>query len=304
MTLLVQITDTHITRKGDRLYGLVDSADNLRRTVRELNRLRPAPDLVVITGDLVEVPDRESYDHFSELIEPIHAPVIIIPGNHDDPDFMASYFADTPYFPVQDPTCQYAIEHHDFRILALNSHAGDSELPMLFVSHRMEEVASVADRLLLLRDGHVDAEGPLPELLARLDNSLAEDENAASILHAQVTASHSDFGLTELRADGHPLFVASGAEPGATRRVRIPARDVSVCRQMPQETSILNIIPVTVDSLRAVSKTHCILRLRLEEQFLLARITERSRSELSLQRGDQLYAQIKSSALLDDRSPP
>lgn len=182
--------------------------------------------------------------------------------------------------------------------------AADSELPMLFVSHRMEEVASVADRLLLLRDGRVDAEGPLPELLARLDNSLAEDENAASILHAQVTANHCDFGLTELRADGHTLFVASGAEPGATRRVRIPARDVSVCRQMPRETSILNIIPVTVDSLRAVSKTHCILRLRLEEQFLLARITERSRSELSLQRGDQLYAQIKSSALLDDRSPP
>jgi molybdate transport system ATP-binding protein len=55
--------------------------------------------------------------------------------------------------------------------------------------------------------------------------------------------------------------------------------------------------------MRSVSGTHCVLRLKLREQFLLARITERSRSELALAPGDALYAQIKSSALLDDRSP-
>ena len=129
MTLLIQITDTHITRKGERLYEQVDTAMNLRATVREINRIRPVPDLLVITGDLVEKPDRESYEHFLELIEPINIPTFVLPGNHDDPVLMQEMFADTPYFPVQDPTAQFAIEDHDFRLLALNSHAGGSELP-------------------------------------------------------------------------------------------------------------------------------------------------------------------------------
>lgn len=181
--------------------------------------------------------------------------------------------------------------------------ASESALPMLFVSHRIEEVAAIADRLLLLRDGQIEAAGELPELLTRLDSSLAEDENAAAILNAQVTERDADYGLTALDADGHSLRVASHAETGAWRRVRIPARDVSVCRQAPQETSILNVLPVTLDGIRSVSPTHCLLRLKLREQFLLARITERSRHDLKLREGDALFAQIKSSALLDDRSP-
>lgn len=185
----------------------------------------------------------------------------------------------------------------------LSQVARESELPMLFVSHRIEEVASIAERLLLIDEGRLVGAGPLPELLTRLDSSLAEEENAAAVINAQVTSRDDTYGLTELNADGHPLFVASLAEVGASRRVRIPARDVSVCRHLPTETSILNILPVTLDSLRSVTNTHCLLRLRLAEQYLLARITERSRSELELKVGDSLYAQIKSSALLDDRSP-
>ena len=182
--------------------------------------------------------------------------------------------------------------------------AGESGLPMVFVSHRIEEVATVADHLLLLENGRLRAEGPLPELVARLDSSLAEDENAAAILAATVVARDGDFGLTELTADGHRLFVASDAVVGEVRRLRIPARDVSVCRERPGQTSILNILPVTLDSLRSISATHCLLRLRLADQYLLARITERSRHDLDLAPGDPLYAQIKSSALLDSATSP
>lgn len=182
--------------------------------------------------------------------------------------------------------------------------ARESALPMLFVSHRIEEVAAIADRLLLLRDGRVEAQGPLPEFLSRLDNSLADEENAAAILSTTVLARDDEFALTELRADGYPLFVPGIARAGDTRRLRVAARDVSVCRQRPQETSILNILPVTVDSLRRVSPSHCLLRLKLREQFLIARITERSRRELAIEVGHALFAQIKSSALLDDRAAP
>jgi len=135
MNLLVQITDTHIQAKGELLYGQVDASVHLRETICEINRIRPVPDLVVITGDLVEIPDAESYEHFKELIANIDPPVYVIPGNHDDPDMMSMVFADTACFPVDDPTCQYAVEINGFRMLALNSHIGGSELPEFDGAH-------------------------------------------------------------------------------------------------------------------------------------------------------------------------
>ena len=75
MTLLVQITDTHILERGKLLYGSVDTAEHLRESVAEINSMVPQPDLVMITGDLVEKPGASTYSHFDELIAPLKAPV-------------------------------------------------------------------------------------------------------------------------------------------------------------------------------------------------------------------------------------
>jgi molybdate transport system ATP-binding protein len=80
--------------------------------------------------------------------------------------------------------------------------------------------------------------------------------------------------------------------------VRVPARDVSVCRQQPRDSSILNILPVTLTQLEADGDARVLLRLALGSQYLLARITRKSASRLQLQVGDHLFAQIKSAALL------
>ena len=131
MTLLIQITDTHILPPGKILYDSVDTALHLRETVQGINRMRPLPDVVIITGDLVEQGGIDGYRHFIELIKPLKMPVYVIPGNHDDPQTMAGAFAGTPYFPVSDDTFQYGIENLPFRILALNSRCDGSELPEL-----------------------------------------------------------------------------------------------------------------------------------------------------------------------------
>ncbi|KAA9133077.1 hypothetical protein F3N42_01565 [Marinihelvus fidelis] len=135
MTRLVQITDTHIQPPGERLYGLVDTSEHLRATIATIRRIRPTPDLVVITGDLVERADAESYAHFLELVSPLEMPVYVLPGNHDEPEMMASLLSHTTCFPVSDDTFQYAVEINGFRMLALNSHAGGSELPELDGEH-------------------------------------------------------------------------------------------------------------------------------------------------------------------------
>lgn len=129
MNFLIQLTDTHILPPGEVLYGTIDTARHLRETVERVNRMTPPADAVVITGDLVDRGDIAGYMHFIELIKPLKMPVFVLPGNHDNPKLMAKVFATTSCFPIIDDTYQYAIDDLPFKIIALNSHAGDTELP-------------------------------------------------------------------------------------------------------------------------------------------------------------------------------
>ncbi|MBT8050963.1 MAG: metallophosphoesterase [Gammaproteobacteria bacterium] len=137
MTLLVQITDTHIVERGTLLYGMADTARHLAESVIQINAMRPRPDAVLITGDLVEHPGPVTYSHFRDLIEPLEIPVYLMPGNHDDPGIMCKYFCDTGQFPAGGPHYQYAIEDFPIRVLMLNSHFDNSELPF-FGPRRLE----------------------------------------------------------------------------------------------------------------------------------------------------------------------
>ena len=136
MTLLIQITDTHILPPGEILYDEVDTALHLAETVQQINRMRPLPDVVMITGDLVEHGDTAGYKHFLELIKPLKMPSYVLPGNHDNPQVMTEVFAGTSYFPSCDSTFQYAVEDLPFRILALNTRSDGTELPG-FDEHRL-----------------------------------------------------------------------------------------------------------------------------------------------------------------------
>jgi len=140
LTLLIQITDTHIVERGTLLYGQADTARHLAETVAAINSMCPRPDLVLITGDLVEHPGPVTYSHFRDLIAPLEMPVYLMPGNHDNPEIMCDFFCGTPMFPGKAPLFQYVIEGPDFRTLVLNSHFDDSELPF-FGPRRLEWAA-------------------------------------------------------------------------------------------------------------------------------------------------------------------
>ncbi|MCB1678773.1 MAG: molybdenum ABC transporter ATP-binding protein [Halioglobus sp.] len=177
--------------------------------------------------------------------------------------------------------------------------ARELDLPMLYVSHAIEEVSQLADHLLLLERGAVQDQGAMLDLCSRLDTRLSQDEQAAAIVVATVARHDEAFGLSELELEGQTLLVRHLSQaPGQRRRLRIPARDVSICRQRPRDSSILNILPVTLREIGAGDEARVLLRLALGSQYLLARITRKSAVELQLQVGDRLYAQIKSAALL------
>ncbi len=177
--------------------------------------------------------------------------------------------------------------------------SANTRIPMLYVSHNIEEVCQLADHLLLLESGRVVEQGSLLDLCSRLDTRLSREEQAAAIITGTISGQDESFGLTELDIDGHILRVSQLRLPaGQSRRIRIPARDVSVCRERPRSSSILNIFPVTIEELEDTTAPRLLLRLCLGRQHLLARITRRSAVELGLQKNDEVYAQIKSAALL------
>jgi molybdate transport system ATP-binding protein len=181
--------------------------------------------------------------------------------------------------------------------------ADELQLPMLYVSHDIEEVSQLADHLLLLDQGRLVEQGSLLALCSQLDTRLSHEEQAAAILTARVSRHDAHYGLTELEVDGHTLFVNHLSHaPGQSRRVRIPARDVSVCRERPQDSSILNILPVTIAQIEDTTAPRLLLRLALGSQHLVARITRKSAVELKLHVGDKVHAQIKSAALLMEAS--
>jgi Icc protein len=118
--IIAQISDPHIVLSGALLYGRVDTADFLKRAVAELNRLEPPPDVVVITGDLVDKGEPAEYDHLRRLLAPLSMPVFVIPGNHDSRAELRAAFGGDGYLP-REGFLQYAVEDYSVRLVALDT---------------------------------------------------------------------------------------------------------------------------------------------------------------------------------------
>ncbi len=175
----------------------------------------------------------------------------------------------------------------------------DLGIPMIYVSHSRDEVARLADHLLLLDNGRIKATGKVTELFSNLEYSLAHAANAETIIEATVAGHDETFGLSWLDFSGGRFNVAiKSLVIGSKVRLQVLARDVSITLVRQQQTSILNIFPVTVEQLVQEGDTQMTVRLMAESVPILSRITQKSAQQLDLKVGDRVYAQIKSVALL------
>jgi molybdate transport system ATP-binding protein len=173
------------------------------------------------------------------------------------------------------------------------------DIPVIYVSHSRDEVARLADHLILLDNGRVSAAGRISELFSRLDLALAHEADAEAVIEAVVAGVDAAFGLTWLDFPAGRFSVAAAPLPGGrTVRLRVLARDVSITLTRQQETSILNIFPVIVDQLVKAGDAQMTVRLMAGSVPLLSRITRKSAEDLGLKPGLPVYAQVKSAALL------
>jgi molybdate transport system ATP-binding protein len=174
------------------------------------------------------------------------------------------------------------------------------DIPILYVSHSPDEVARLADHVVLLDEGRVVAQGGLQETLARLDLPTALAEGAGVVVES-VVAEHDDaYHLTRLDFPGGSVLVARRPEaPGRRLRFRVQARDVSLATERLERTTITNLLPVRVTEVAdADTPAHVLVRLDAAGTSLLARITRRSCDKLEIRPGRQMWAQIKAVALL------
>ncbi len=169
-------------------------------------------------------------------------------------------------------------------------------IPVLYVTHSVDEVARLADHLVVLEAGRAAACGPLSETFPRLDLPLAQDEGAGTVLDARI-AGHDADGITRLAIPGGEILVPRRPEAaGQPVRLRIAARDVSLALARHEDTSILNVLPATVIGFADVAG-QVLVSLDAGGTRLLARVTQRSWDRLAVRPGTALYAQIKSVAL-------
>ncbi len=186
--------------------------------------------------------------------------------------------------------------------------SADFAVPVVYVSHAVEEVVRLSDTLVLISEGRVAASGAVEEIMGRLDLSpLTGRYEAGAVLTPTVAGQAPEHHLTRLDLLGHDMYVPQiHVDRGERVRLRVRARDVSIALKRPQGTSVLNILPATVSEVEAdLAGAHVELALRVtpapsangRAQTVLARVTRKSLADLALAPGKPVFALVKAVAI-------
>ena len=177
-----------------------------------------------------------------------------------------------------------------------------ANVPIVYVSHSVSEVSRLASTIVLVSDGRVRAVGPVREIMGRAElYPMAGRFEAGAVLDARVVAHDEHWRLTELGGTFGKLTVQRLSAPvGATLRVQIRSRDVILAAAPPLGISALNILTGRVEAIVPIEDAALEVQLRLGDERLLARVTQRSGAALGLMPGQEVFAVIKTIAI--DRS--
>ena len=174
-------------------------------------------------------------------------------------------------------------------------------IPMLYVTHSADEVARLADQLVMLASGSIRAYGPVQDVLARVESRVIVGEDAGVLLRGKVAERDAHWHLSQVAFPGGYLWVRdNNIAVGQAVRIRVLARDVSITTHEVNNTSIQNHLMGQIDTIADdVHPSQALVRIRCGESILLARVTKKSISTLNLKIGDDIWAQVKSVAVIE-----
>lgn len=173
-------------------------------------------------------------------------------------------------------------------------------LPMLYVTHSADELARLADHLVVLEQGRARASGPVAEVLASITAPEVLGDDAGALLDGVLAERDGTWHLARVDVGAANLWLRdTGLPVGRRVRLRVLARDVSITTEEPRATSIQNLLPCVVQAVAADRHpSQVIVQLSVGGTPLLARVTARSASALGLRPGMAVWAQVKSVALV------
>ncbi len=175
----------------------------------------------------------------------------------------------------------------------------DLSIPVIYISHSIDEVARFADYIALLENGKVYAAGELMEVLSSLDLPISKGEDAGVVVEAKVAGHEDQFHLTWLDFPGGRINVPrNDMRIGQKTRVRIIASDVAISVDRPLETSILNVFEAVIVEIQEKSRSQVMVKMDANGSAILARITKKSQSALGLEVGKKCFAMVKSVAVI------
>ena len=174
------------------------------------------------------------------------------------------------------------------------------DIPVIYVSHSADEIARLANHLVVLEKGRVTTAGPLQDVLARIDLPVQLGEDAGVVLEAKVIDRDARWHLAKVAFPGGELWVRDRDDPiGSSVRVRVLARDVSLALQAYRETSIQNLLKgIVVEIGPDNDPAASLVQINIGLSKLVARITQRAQHHLQIREGDTVWVQIKSVALV------
>lgn len=174
--------------------------------------------------------------------------------------------------------------------------AKEIKLPILYVSHNLDEILRLANQLILLDQGKVVQQGPLAEVWSSPQMApWLPQQDSSVVLEASLIHHHPVYAMSQLRLDSNHMLWTShiDAPLHSPVRLRIHARDVSLTREQPASSSIRNILPATIAEIESHSEDNCLVSLQVGDCIIRSNISRWACQELLLKPGDQLYAQIK-----------
>ena len=174
------------------------------------------------------------------------------------------------------------------------------DVPIIYVTHSIDEVARLADYLVVLQEGKVIANGGLKEVLSNIEHPLHLGEETGVVVEAEVQERDSEWNLIRAAFEGGELWIRDGGdEIGHKIRIRILARDVSLALSEHTDTSIINRLRVKVEKIQyVVGQSMLLVSLKAGSSNIIARLSRRSAHHLNINVGMEVWAQIKGVAIL------
>jgi molybdate transport system ATP-binding protein len=173
-------------------------------------------------------------------------------------------------------------------------------LPMLYVTHAVDEAARLGAHMVVLDNGQVKAQGPVADVFANIEQPAWVGDDMGAWLQGTVVERHAQWHLCRVALDGGQLWLRdAGVAVGQGVRMRVLARDVSIATVAPTHTSIQNQLSAVIEAMAPdAHPSQVLVRLRVGPWAVLARITQKAWSDLGLHLGQMVCVQVKSVAVV------